>query len=73
MIKAYGNGCQNCKQLEFWSKKTTIDIKYKSVDNSIIEDLLKTHNTMSIPIILNDGVLMGFDECLSLLQQNRRK
>ena len=73
MIKIYGNGCQQCRQLKFLAEKSSLDTEYIEVKTAEQQDdLVKIYEVISFPIVVKDGEVIRFDECLELFARARK-
>ena len=77
MIKIYSNKCIKCKQLKEWKKQgwtKGLEIDIVEIDDiNEQEALLKSHDTISFPVVLKDDVLISFDDCMGIFKENRKK
>ncbi len=81
-IKIYGtelnnpkkpSTCSMCKTLDFFRDKVTLDTEYIAVTtDEQKEELNKKYNVLGFPVVLVDGKLTTFNDCMDLFKKNRK-
>jgi len=74
MIKIYGTErCSMCKTLELWVIKGWATAEYIKATPEQAEELQNKYDVTSFPIVLNDGELITFNDCMNIFKDERSK